>query len=48
VRMMWWFLIFASGSGAVLWAGLSLYIRVRCNIKQVAENDALQGGSEPL
>jgi len=46
--MMWWFLIFASGSGAVVWAGLSLYIRVRRNIKQAAEKDALQGGSEPL
>jgi len=46
--MMWWFLIFASGSGAVLWAGLSLYIRVRRNIKQAAEKDALQGEREPL
>jgi hypothetical protein len=46
--MMWWFLIFASGAGAVLWAGLSLYIRVRRNIKQAAEKDALQGESEPF
>jgi hypothetical protein len=46
--MMWWFLILASGAGAVLWAGLSLCIRVRRHIKQAAEKDTLQGGSEPL
>jgi hypothetical protein len=46
--MMWWFLIFASGAGAVLWAGLSLYIRVRGNIKQAAEKDTLQDGGERL
>jgi hypothetical protein len=46
--MMWWVVIFASGAGAVLWAGLSLYIRVRRHIKEAAERDALRGGSEPL
>jgi hypothetical protein len=46
--MMWWFLIFASGAGAVLWAGVSLYIRVRQNFKQSHEREAARGGSEPL
>jgi hypothetical protein len=46
--MMWWVLIFAFGAGAVLWAGLSIYIRLRRNFKQSTEKEALPGGSEPL
>jgi hypothetical protein len=31
--MMWWFLIFAGGAGAALWAGIAAYIRVRRHMK---------------
>jgi hypothetical protein len=31
--MMWWFLIFACGAGAALWAGIAAYLRVRRNLK---------------
>jgi hypothetical protein len=31
--MMWWFLIFAGGAGAALWAGIAAYLRVRRHIK---------------
>jgi hypothetical protein len=27
--MIWWFLILAASTGALLWAGVSLYLRVR-------------------
>ncbi len=37
--MMWWFLILAFSSGAVLWAGVALYIRVRRHLR--AEREAL-------
>ena len=32
--MSWWFLILALGGGAVLWAGISAYLRVRSHMKQ--------------
>jgi len=31
--MMWWFLIFAVSAGAVLWAGIAAYLRVRRHMK---------------
>ena len=31
--MMWWFLIFAGGAGAALWAGIAAYLRVRRHMK---------------
>ncbi|MGO9647276.1 MAG: hypothetical protein ACLPOO_04405 [Terriglobales bacterium] len=31
--MMWWFLIFACGAGAALWAGIAAYLRVRRHLK---------------
>jgi hypothetical protein len=34
--MMWWFLILASSSGAVLLAGIVLYLRVRRHMKKEA------------
>jgi hypothetical protein len=37
VRMIWWFLIVAIAAGAVLWAALSAYIRVRQGLTK-AEN----------
>ena len=37
--MMWWFLILACSTGAVLWASIALYIRVRRHLK--AEREAL-------
>jgi hypothetical protein len=33
VRMIWWFLIFAFSAGAVLWASISAYLRVRRHMK---------------
>jgi hypothetical protein len=42
--MMWWFLIFACGAGAALWAGIAAYLRVRRHMKTSAagskKNDA--------
>jgi hypothetical protein len=31
--MLWWFLILACSGGAVLWAGISIYLRVRRHMK---------------
>jgi len=31
--MLWWFLILACGAGAVLWAALAAYLRVRRHMK---------------
>jgi len=31
--MMWWFLIFACAAGAVLWAAIAAYLRVRRHMK---------------
>jgi len=31
--MIWWFLIFAIGAGAVLWAGIAAYLRVTRHMK---------------
>ena len=33
---MWWFLIFAGSAGAVLWAGIAAYLRVRRHMKSSA------------
>jgi len=35
--MFWWFLIVAIAAGAVLWAALSAYVRVRERLRK-AEN----------
>jgi len=32
--MSWWFLILALGGGAVLWAGIAAYLRVRRHLKE--------------
>jgi putative exporter of polyketide antibiotics len=34
--MMWWFLILACGAGAVVWAGIAAYLRVRRHISDSA------------
>jgi hypothetical protein len=34
--MLWWFLILALSGGAVLWAGISAYLRVRRQMKTQA------------
>jgi hypothetical protein len=39
--MMWWFLILAFSGGAVLWAGIALYFRVRSYIKQMASKEVV-------
>jgi len=31
--MIWWFLILALSAGAVLWAGIAAYLRVRRHMK---------------
>jgi hypothetical protein len=31
--MLWWFLILACSAGAVLWAGVAMYLRVRHHMK---------------
>lgn len=31
--MLWWFLILACSAGAVLWAGIAAYLRVRRHMK---------------
>jgi hypothetical protein len=33
VRMLWWFLILACSAGAVLWAGMAIYFRVRRHMR---------------
>jgi hypothetical protein len=40
--MIWWFLILALGAGAALWAGISVFLRVRGHMKasDVAMSDA--------
>ena len=39
--MLWWFLILAVSTGAVLWAGIAFYIRVRGHMKaDVASQEA--------
>ena len=34
VRMFWWFLIVAVAAGAVLWAALSAYVKVRERLRK--------------
>jgi len=34
--MLWWFLILACSAGAVLWAGMAVYLRVRRHMKASA------------
>jgi amino acid permease len=36
--MIWWFLILAVSAGAVFWAGVALYIRVRRHMKAEKES----------
>jgi len=42
--MMWWFLILAFSAGAVLWAGIAAYLRVRRHLK--ASSAAVKKGIE--
>jgi hypothetical protein len=41
--MIWWFLIVALAGGAVLWAVLSAFVRVRQRLRN-AENKPLEPG----
>jgi len=45
--MMWWFVILACSGGAVLWAGIAAYLRVRRHLSSSAaaakKNRAEQG-----
>jgi len=38
--MIWWFLIFALGAAAVLWASIAAYLRVRRHMKAPAGGSA--------
>lgn len=40
--MMWLFLILACSAGAVLWAGIAVYIRVRAHMKASSASHAEQ------
>jgi len=42
--MIWWFLILACSAGAVVWAGLAAYLRVRRHMKLAA--DGTKQGTE--
>jgi hypothetical protein len=35
--MQWWFLILAGSAGAVLWAGIAAYLRVRRHMQESAQ-----------
>lgn len=49
--MLWWFLILAVSAGAVLWAGLAVYLRVRRHMKasalEVKKNSVEPGADSP-
>jgi ABC-type uncharacterized transport system permease subunit len=38
--MAWWFLIFAGGAGAALWAGIAAYLRVRRHMNVASTPEA--------
>jgi putative exporter of polyketide antibiotics len=40
--MLWWFLILAVSTGAVLWAGIAFYLRVRRHMKVDAASRAAE------
>jgi ABC-type uncharacterized transport system permease subunit len=44
--MMWWFLIFAGGAGAALWAGIAAYLRVRRHMKASAPQETAKQSGE--
>jgi hypothetical protein len=44
--MLWWFLILAASAGAVLWAGIATYLRVRRHMKASAP-EIKKGSVEP-
>jgi len=48
--MAWWFLIFAFSAGAVLWAGIAAYLRVRGHLKATAalKKSAIEQGSDSV
>jgi putative exporter of polyketide antibiotics len=41
--MLWWFVILAVSTGAVLWAGIAFYLRVRRHMKAEASKEAVEG-----
>jgi hypothetical protein len=48
--MMWWFLILACSGGAVLWAGIAAYLRVRRHMKASAalKKGGVERGADSL
>jgi hypothetical protein len=45
--MIWWFLIVAVAAGAVVWAVLSAYVRVRQRLSNAANRRQEPGRREP-
>jgi putative exporter of polyketide antibiotics len=41
--MLWWFVILAVSTGAVLWAGIAFYLRVRRHMKAGAASHEVGG-----
>ncbi len=44
--MIWWFVILAGSSAAVLWAGIAFYLRVRRHMKADAASKDTPGEVE--
>ena len=40
--MLWWFLILALSAGAVLWAGMGVYLRVHCHMKDTSKKETVE------
>jgi hypothetical protein len=38
--MLWWFLILAFSTGALLWVGMALYLRVRRHTKATVSGES--------
>jgi len=46
--MLWWFLILACSAGAVLWAGIAAYLRVRRHMRASAAAAKKNGGEREV
>lgn len=47
--MLWWFVILAVSTGAVLWAGIAFYLRVHGHMKEMSaakDAEAVENGRE--
>ena len=46
--MLWWFLILAASAGAVLWAGMAVYLRVHRHMKDASKKEAAEQEPDKL